>query len=43
MESKGLSYAVVGAGFNVYPPTEGFPDAIKGIAGTIFRENPTNR
>ena len=40
VESKGLSYAVVGAGFNVYPPTEGFPDAIKGIAGTIFPRKP---
>lgn len=38
LESGFLDYAVLGAGINVYPPKDGFPDEIKGIAGAVFDE-----
>ncbi|MEA4815324.1 MAG: biotin--[acetyl-CoA-carboxylase] ligase [Lachnospiraceae bacterium] len=37
MESGNISYAVLGIGINVYEPPEGFPDEIKNIAGSIFK------
>lgn len=40
MESNGLSYAVVGAGFNVFPPPHGFPEQLKSIAGAIYPSKP---
>lgn len=36
MENGNLEYAVLGIGFNVYPPKGGFPDEIKDIAGSIL-------
>lgn len=38
MENGNLEYAVLGIGFNVYEPKNGFPDEIKGIAGSILRK-----
>lgn len=35
VESGGLAYAVLGAGFNVYRPATGFPEELKNIAGSI--------
>lgn len=35
MESGGLDWAVMGIGFNVYEPEEGFPEEIASIAGAI--------
>lgn len=40
IESNSLSYAVVGAGFNIYPPPNDFPEEIKNIAGAIFDSKP---
>jgi len=39
-ESGGLEYAVVGIGINI--DTNSFPDDIKDIAGSIFRDKPKN-
>lgn len=36
LESGMLEYAVLGIGVNVYIPREGFPDAIKETAGSVF-------
>ena len=36
LESGSLEYTVLGVGFNVYPPAEGFPEELKPIAGTLF-------
>lgn len=33
-----FSYIVLGIGFNVFPPEEGFPEEIRAVAGTIFPE-----
>lgn len=33
---KPLSYAVVGIGFNVFEPEEGYPEGIRNIAGAVF-------
>lgn len=35
MESGGLDWAVMGIGFNVYEPEDGFPEEIRQIAGSI--------
>lgn len=35
LESGGLEWAVLGIGFNVYMPKDGFPEEIKDIAGPI--------
>lgn len=40
LENGSLEYAVLGAGFNVYPPAEGFPEELETVAGTLF---PTPR
>lgn len=39
-ESGGLEYAVVGIGINI--ETRSFPEEIKNIAGSIFRDKPGN-
>lgn len=36
LETGLLEYAVLGAGFNLYPPEEGFPEELASIAGSIF-------
>lgn len=36
LEDGCLEYAVLGAGFNLYPPAKGFPPELQEIAGTIF-------
>ena len=36
MESGTLEYAVAGIGVNICDPTDGFPDEIKDIAGSVF-------
>ena len=33
---KKLDYAVIGIGVNIAPPKDGFPEEIKGIAGSVF-------
>ncbi len=38
MESKRMEYVVLGIGFNVYAPENGFPEDIQFIAGAIFNE-----
>lgn len=37
LENGMLDYAVLGIGFNVYPPKAGFPAELEQIAGTVFR------
>ena len=39
-ENGGLSYAVVGIGINVCPPSGGFPEEIASVAGSVFPEAP---
>lgn len=39
LENGHLEYAVVGIGFNVYPPEGGFPPELKDIAGAVFPES----
>ena len=39
LESGALEYAVLGVGVNVYPPREGFPEALESIAGAIFESS----
>lgn len=34
-----LSYAIVGIGINISPPTDGFPEEISDIAGTILTDS----
>jgi len=36
MENGNLEYAVLGIGFNVYAPEDGFPEDLKDIAGAIL-------
>lgn len=46
LESGSLDYAVVGVGFNVCPPEEGFPEELRSIAGAILpqtQEEARNR
>ena len=38
METGGLSWAVMGIGFNVYEPENGFPEEIRETAGAIVQE-----
>lgn len=38
LESHGIEFAVVGTGFNLREPDGGFPDEIRGIAGTVGGE-----
>ena len=38
MENGNLEYAVLGIGFNVYAPEDGFPEELKDIAGAILPE-----
>ena len=42
MESKKMDYVVMGIGFNAYVPEDGFPDDIKEIAGSIYKETLHN-
>ena len=37
MENAGLDWAVMGIGFNVYEPDQGFPEEIADIAGSILK------
>lgn len=39
LEDGLVEYAILGIGFNVLPPKEGFPRELEGIAGTIFSES----
>lgn len=39
-ENKGLKYAILGIGINVFAPKEGFPEELRDIAGAVF-ENKT--
>lgn len=43
MESGCLEYAVLGVGVNVYPPSEGFPTELEGIAGAVFDQPGEDR
>lgn len=36
VETGALDYMVLGAGVNIYPPGEGFPEALRPIAGAIL-------
>lgn len=38
LENGLVEYAVLGAGINVSPPKDGFPDELTDIAGTVFQE-----
>jgi BirA family biotin operon repressor/biotin-[acetyl-CoA-carboxylase] ligase len=38
METGGVDYVVLGAGVNLYPPSEGFPEEIAATAGSVFAE-----
>lgn len=40
VESGLLDYAIVGPGFNLVPPPEGWPDELQGIAGSLFDTAP---
>lgn len=37
-----IDYVVLGIGANISPPTSGFPDSIKNIAGTVFEESTSD-
>lgn len=37
LENGRLDYVILGIGFNVYPPAEGFPPELAGIADSILR------
>ena len=39
LETGSLDYMVLGAGINIYPPTEGFPEEIQSIAGAILEHS----
>jgi len=39
METGGLEYAVVGLGVNISDPEGGFPEELRGIAGSVFGQN----
>lgn len=36
-ESGGLEYAVIGTGINITEPKEGYPEAIKDVAGALYK------
>ena len=38
-DMKSMDWAIVGIGINISPPEGGFPDEIKGIAGTLTSDN----
>lgn len=38
IENNRIDYMILGIGINVYPPASGFPDEIKGIAGSVFEK-----
>lgn len=40
MEDGSLMYVIIGAGVNLYQPAEGFPEELKGIAGSLLSERP---
>lgn len=39
LETGTLNYMVLGAGVNLYPPAEGFPDEIQSIAGSVLERS----
>lgn len=39
LETGTLNYMVLGAGVNLYPPAEGFPEEIKPIAGSVLERS----
>ena len=39
-DSRRLAYAIVGIGINLWPPEGGFPEELRGIAGSVFPEKP---
>ncbi len=41
-QSGGLDFAVLGVGINIYESEEGFPEEIKNIAGSVFRNRKEN-
>ena len=40
MEDGTLSYVVIGAGLNLYPPQEGFPEGLRAPAGALLSGTP---
>lgn len=38
-DKKGLDFAVVGIGINISPPSDGFPEEISDIAGTVLTDS----
>lgn len=40
VESGLLDYAIVGPGFNLIPPADGWPSELQGIAGSLFAHTP---
>ena len=42
LEDGTPDYVVLGAGFNLYPPQEGFPEELTGIAGAILPQTVDN-
>ena len=39
LETGALNYMVLGAGVNLYPPAEGFPEEIQSIAGSVLEHS----
>lgn len=39
LETGTLNYMVLGAGVNLYPPAEGFPEGIQSIAGSVLEHS----
>ena len=39
LETGSLDYMVLGAGVNLYPPAEGFPEEIQSIAGSVLERS----
>ena len=39
LETGTLNYMVLGAGVNLYPPAEGFPEEIQSIAGSVLKHS----
>ncbi len=39
LETGGLEYGVLGIGINMKEPQEGFPEALNGIAGAVFKND----
>lgn len=38
LENQSMEYVVLGIGINVYPPREGFPEALQDIAGFVLEQ-----